>query len=243
MLQYLEHKVHCFKAVGLREYYNQWQALTSDHEILQMILGQPIEFTRTPYQRVVSKEEKILNLDEQYVIDTEIDKLLAKGVLTPSSHKEGEYISPIFTRAKKDGSFRVILNLKCLNTRVQYHHFKMDLLNTVLHVVKSGCFMASIDLKHAYNSVPIATADQKYLKFQWRGKLYKYVCFPNGLAFCPRKFTKLLKPVYSHLRQLGHLSASHIDDSYLQGDDYDDCERNIWDIVKLFDSLGFIVHP
>ena len=67
--------------------------------------------------------------------------------------------------------------------------------------------------------------------------------FPNGLAFCPRKFTKLLKPVYSHLRQLGHLSASHIDDSYLQGDDYNDCERNVRDTVKLFDSLGFIVHP
>ena len=63
------------------------------------------------------------------------------------------------------------------------------------------------------------------------------------MAFCPRKFTKLLKPVYSHLRQLGHLSASHIDDSYLQGDDYDDCERNVRDTVKLFDSLGFTVHP
>ena len=189
MLQLLEHKVNCFKAGGLRAYYNQWQALTSDPKILQMILGQPIEFTRVPYQRVVPKEKKILDLDEKHVIDTEIDKLLAKGVITPSSHKEGEYISPIFTRAKKDGPFRVILNLKCLNAHVQYHHFKMD---------KPGCFMASIELKDAYYSVPIATADQKYLKFQWRGKMYKYACFPNGLAFCSRKFTKLLKPVYSH---------------------------------------------
>ena len=100
--------------------------------------------------------------------------------------------------------------------------------------------MASIDLKDAYYSVPIASADHKYLKFHWRGKLYQYVCFPNGLAFCPRKFTKLLKPVYSHLRQLGHLSASHIDDSHLQGDD---CERNVRDTVKLFDFLRFSVHP
>ena len=128
-------------------------------------------------------------------------------------------------------------------TRVQYHHFKMDSLDTVLQMLKSSCFMASIDLKDAYYSVPIATADQKYLKFLWRGKLYKYVCFPNGLAFCLRKFTKLLKPVYSHLRQLGYLAASHIDDSYLQGDDYDDCEKNVRDAVKLFDSLRCIVHP
>ena len=76
-----------------------------------MILGHPVEFTRTTYQRVVPREKKILDLDEQHVIDTEIYKLLANGVIIPSSHEQGEYISPIFTRAKKDGSFRVILNL------------------------------------------------------------------------------------------------------------------------------------
>lgn len=184
MLQFLEHKAHCFKAGGLGEYYYQWQALTSDPEILQMILGQPIEFTRTPYQRVVPKEKKILDLDKQHVIDTEIAELLAKGVITPSSHEKGEYISPIFTRAKKDGSFRVILNLKRLNIHVQYHHFKMDSLNTVLQMVKPGCFMASIDLKDAYYSVPSATADQKYPKFQWRGKLYMFA-FQMDWHFAP----------------------------------------------------------
>ena len=80
-----------------------------------MILGQPIEFTGTPYQGPVPREKKILDLDEQHIIDTKIDKLLAKGVIIPSSHEEGEYISPIFTRPKKEGSFRVILNHKCLN--------------------------------------------------------------------------------------------------------------------------------
>ena len=73
-------------------------------------------------------------MDEQHVIDTEIDKLLAIGV-NPSSHEEGKYISIIFTRAKRVGTFRIILNLNCLNIihsqHVQYHHFKMDSLNTV----------------------------------------------------------------------------------------------------------------
>ena len=61
-----------------------------------MIIGQPIEFTRTPYQRVVTREKKILDLDEQHVIDTEIDKLLAKGVVT----KKGN-ISPLFSLGPK----------------------------------------------------------------------------------------------------------------------------------------------
>ena len=147
-------------------------------------------------------------MQEKQVIDNEIGKLLAKGVIVPTTHEEGEYTSPIFTRPKKDGTSRLILNLKRLNEHVLYRHFKMESLTTVSNMVKPGCFMASIDLKDAYYSVPIATEHHKYLKFQWQGKLYKYVCFPNGLAFCPRKFTKLLKPVYSQLRQLGHLSIA-----------------------------------
>ena len=94
----------------------------------------------------------------------------------------------------------MILNLKSLNQYVVYHHFKMDTIWTAVAMMKPGCYMATIDLKDAYYSVSIAKLDRKYLKFSWRGNLYELTCFPNGLAFCPRKFTKLLKPVYSTLR-------------------------------------------
>lgn len=48
---------------------------------------------------------------------------------------------------------------------------------------------------------------------------------------------------FSYLRQKGHLSSGYIDDSYLQGDEYQDCLANVVDTLKLFDSLGFIIHP
>ena len=70
-----------------------------------------------------------------------------------------------------------------------------------------------------------------------------YTCFPNGLAFCPRKFTKLTKPAFSVLRQLGHINSPYIDDSYLQGGSYEECLANVLDIVKMFLSLCFIIHP
>ena len=129
---------------------------------------------------------------------------MKKGVIVESTHEPNEYISPIFLRPKKDGSHRLILNLKSLNQSVVYQHFKMDTIWTAIRMMRPGCYMASIDLKDAYYSVPINKDYQKYLKFQWRGKLYMYTCFPNGLAICPRKFTKLLKPVFSSLRSIGH---------------------------------------
>ena len=119
----------------------------------------------------------------------------------------------------------------------------MDTLWSVIRMMKQNCFMASIDIKDAYYSVPMNTYDQKYLKFEFDDQLYQYTCFPNGLAPCPRKFTKLLKPVYCHLRKMGHLSLGYIDDAYLQGDSYQDCLTNVVDTIKLFDKLGFVVHP
>ena len=137
----------------------------------------------------------------------------------------------------------MILNLKNLNKYVEYNHFKMETLESAIRLMRPSCYMASIDLKEAYYSVPIAKEHKKYLKFKRGHTLFKFTCFPNGLSFCPRKFTKLLEPVYSVIHKQGHLSFPYIDDSYLQGTDYGDCVANVIASVRMFFSLGFIVHP
>ena len=119
----------------------------------------------------------------------------------------------------------------------------MDTLEHAIQLMKPACFMASVDLKDAYYSVPVHDSHQKYLKFLFGGKYYQYTCLPNGLASAPRIFTKLLKPVYSALRSMGHVSSAYIDDSYLQGDTYIECYNNVVDTAKLFSQLGFCVHP
>ena len=176
-------------------------------------------------------------------VDLEIIQLLKKGVIQPCQHEAGEFISPIFTKPKKDGSFRIILNLKCFNTNVAHDHFKMDNIWSAIRLMKSGCYMASVDLKDAYYSVSICKDHQKFLKFKWKGILYQFVCFPNGLALCPRKFTKLLKPVFTLLRQQGHISVAYIDDSWLMADNFAQCTKNVIDTISLLDKVGFVIHP
>ena len=52
------------------------------------------------------------------VLDTEINKLLKKGVIVPSVHEENEFLSTVFLVPKKDGTFRMILNLKKLKSKL-----------------------------------------------------------------------------------------------------------------------------
>jgi hypothetical protein len=127
-------------------------------------------------------------------MDQEIAKMLAKGVVEVATHTPGEVMSNIFIRSKKDGSHRLILNLKDLNQFISYHHFKMDMLHSILKLIERGCFMALLDLKDAYNPVSVNHPDRKYLlHFVWQGVLYQFTCFPNRLSSCPWTFTKLLE--------------------------------------------------
>ena len=146
---------------------------------------------------------------------------LQKVFLSFPQHDPGEFISPIFLRLKKNSiDCRMVLNLKELNSFVEYENFKMESLRSVTDMMTLNCYMASIDIKDAYYIVPIALENQKYLKFAWRDTLYQYTCLPNGLSSAPRIFTKIMKPVFQTVRTQVHMSSSYIGDCYLQGETY-----------------------
>ena len=207
-----------------------------------MVKGCTLEFATYPHHTCQPKEIKFSSR-ECLAIKIELQRLLDKGIIIPSEHETCEFISTIFVRPKADGSFRLILNLKRLNEHIVYHHFKMESLKSVIQLMEKDCFMASVDLRDAYYSIPMSVHAQKYLKFTWGGKLYQFTCLPNGLCCAPRLFTKLLKPVYSTLRLKGHLSVGYIDDSYLQGNTFVACQENVTDTVNIFQDLGFTIHP
>ena len=73
---------------------------------------------------------------EIMIIDAEIAKLITKKVLQVSNRVPDGFISNTFIRPKKDGAFRMILNLKPLNKFVDYHHFKMDTFRTALKLIR-----------------------------------------------------------------------------------------------------------
>ena len=73
----------------------------------------------------------------------------------------------------------MILNLKKLNKYIDSKHFKMESLQIILLMVKSGVWMASVDLKDIYYSVSIHDKYQKYLKFLWEYPL-KFIAMPNS---------------------------------------------------------------
>ena len=102
----------------------------------------------------------------------------------------------------------------------------MESLKQATHMIMPGSFLASIDIKDAFYSVPIHSSHKKYLKFMWRCP-FQFDAMPNGYLNAMRIFAKIIKPVFFTLRRRGFVSILYVDDTLLYGDTFAECKDKI----------------
>ena len=156
--------------------------MTSDKEILQIVSGLELEiFGDTPvkHNSYISKSSK----DDESSVNLEIQKLLAKCVITKCEHETGEYISPVFIRQKLGVSCGLVLQLKNVNKDMRHVNFKTERLQSVLSIYTQGCYLALLDLRDAYYPVPIHPDHTKFLKFIWENQLHMFIVLLNSLCY------------------------------------------------------------
>ena len=86
----------------------------------------------------------------------EVALLRGKNIVAKANVIENNtFVSGVFTRSKNNGSKWMILNLKRLNKFVNCKHLKMESIQVVLELIKTGVYMESINLKYTFYSVPV----------------------------------------------------------------------------------------
>ena len=239
----LRSEINDFRGGNIKHFFSNWEKITKDKFILDIIkFGLQLEFENGIIPKQKNYPKIKFGVEENNIISNEIEKLLKKRIILPCLREQDDFISSLFTRPKKDGSKRMILNLKQFNQNIIYKHFKMESIKTALECMKKNCYMTSVDLKDAFFSIPMLEAHQKFLKFEHNGKFYKFICMPMGYGPSMRIFTKVLKPVYAHLRGKGLESAVYVDDNILFGNKFEECLYNTKMTVALLRNLGFTVH-
>ena len=233
-----------FEAGRMAECSIIWESWTSDRHILEAIYGYEIPFDDWPVQNRIPFNPRF-SVAENAFLDRKMIELIRAKVVETCEHTDGEYISTIFLRPKKkEGEFRLILNLKGLNKDVEYRHFKMDTIETALHLVTPGCSMESIDIRDAYFSVRVHPKHRKFLRFYYKKQLYQFTCLPQGLSSAPRLFTKLLKVPMSHLRDHENVTASaYIDDILVLASCPFECHRAARVTAETLQAGGLMISP
>ncbi len=218
-----------------------WKSITKDDFIINTIKGYKIPFTEPPIQ---FKKPHIIKCSqtEQVKLDQAIIKLLKSGAIKCSQDEPGQFISNIFCVPKSDGGVRLVVNLKYLNEFIYAPHFKIEDYRTAQSLLRPNYFMVVVNLKEAYHAIPIDECHQKFLKFRWKQKLYKFTCLPFGLNIAPYLYKKLMRPVLSHLRESGIQCVSFLDDCLVIGETELVCKNNVRFLVDLYSKLGFTIN-
>ena len=114
----------------------------------------------------------------------EVLSLLAKEAIKLAPPSLG-YYSRLFVVWKIFGSWRLVIDLSCLNRFVTQTRFKMEANQLVLGAIRRGDWMVSFDLKEAYLQIPVYLDSRQFHSFMAFGVsyLFKAPCF--GLSTAP----------------------------------------------------------
>ena len=149
----------------------------------------------------------------------------------------------LFRRPKKNGDYRIILNLKTFIGFLKFKHCKLEPVEDALDLISESCYCGSVELKDASYTIPIHQNYQKYLKLFWKEEYYQYIVLNNGFSPVLRVFIYVLTPLFKYLRSKGHLSVKYVDDSLFVGEIFEICFKIIRAKVALLRVLRFTIHP
>ena len=125
-----------------------------DHEI-------PIEPGKVPtFGPIYQLSEKELKVLKQY-----IDENLAKGFIRPSTSKAA---SPILFVPKKDGSLRLCVDYRQLNSITVKDRYALPLINELHDRLRGMQFFTSLDMRGAYNLIRMKEGDEWKTAFRTR---------------------------------------------------------------------------
>ena len=120
----LSNTLRYLHAGRLQQFIPAWKDITDDPEVLDWVEHCHLEFI-DGVPPVQETDYKVIQFNdaEAAIIESGIVQLLNKGVIVESPHSQGDIVSSIFVRLKKNGvDYRMILNLKELNKFIVYRY-------------------------------------------------------------------------------------------------------------------------
>ena len=176
----------------LFRFFDQWRSITSNRFVLNMVWGHYLQLQSHPslFQDFHQFNVKVATAHHP-IIQKEVDELLAKGAIEPSSGGAGFY-SSMFMVPRCTGGLWPMHNLKHFN---HYMHipFKLPTIRHVGQLIQHGDYAFSIDLQDAYLHI-LNVKHHHFLHFVWHNVPYQWKVLPFGLATAPQVFTARTKP-------------------------------------------------
>ena len=125
-------------------------------------------------------------------LDQEIDNMLTMGVIEESN---AAYASPVVMVKKPDGSTRVCIDYRKLNSVTVFDPEPMPTAEEIFAKLAGDRFFSKFDLSKGYWQVPVHEEDRDLTTFICHRGLFRFRVMPFGLVNAPATFSRLMRRV------------------------------------------------
>ena len=147
--------------------------------------------TSPPHRPIYNLSERELKVLREY-----IETALNKGWIRPSTSPAG---APIIFVPKKDGSLRLCVDYRGLNSITAKNRYPLPLVSEILDRLSSAKIYTKLDLRDAYHRIRIKEGKEWMTAFRTRYGHFEYTVMPFGLANAPATFQAYVNRALSNL--------------------------------------------
>ena len=133
-----------------------------------------------------------------------------------------------------------------VNSYIEIEKQKFQTIDDAVALLQKGYYMAKVDLRHAYRSVPVHPANHQALGLKWKFKgcaKYTYLMdtrLPFGGKSAPGIFHRLTQAVRRMMARRGFtMVVVYLDDFLVIGKSHSECQTAYNVLCELLVSLGF----
>ena len=125
-----------------------------------------------------------------------LQDLLAKGIIRKSA---SSYASPVVLVKKKDGTIRLCIDYRRLNSVTVKDSFPLPRIEETLEALGGSRFFSSLDLAHGYFQVAMHenSIDKTAFRVPWG--LFSFNRLPQGLCNSPCTFQRIMEAIFGDL--------------------------------------------
>ena len=168
-------------------------------------------------------------------VRNEVDKLLELGVAEPSF---SPWASPIVPVPKKDGSLRICVDYRRLNSVTTPDPYYMVTMEEILEKVGSCGCLSKLDLSKGFHQIGIEEESREKTAFVTPFGKYQFNRMPFGLRNAPAVFQRTMEEV---LRGCYEFAAPYIDDILVFSRNGVEQVEHLREVFKALSSHGLTV--
>ena len=163
--------------------------------------------------------------------------MLREGIIEPSS---SEWAAPIVLVKKKDGSLRLCVDYRRLNSVSKTDAYPMPRIDDMIDQLGSASFISTLDLTRGYWQMPVFDNDRHKTAFTTPFGLYQFKTMPFGLQGVPATFQRMMDRL---IQGLEGFTAAYLDDLVVYSSTWEEHLQHLRQVFSCLQEASLTAKP